>query len=405
MLKGNCVVAQSGGPSAVINASLAGVISEALKSDYIETVYGSHNGIEGILNNNLINLNELFEGKQDDLDLLKITPAMFLGSCRHKMSEDENDEEYNIIFNVFREKNIKYFFYIGGNDSMDTVLKLSQIAAARQEDVIFMGVPKTIDNDLPITDHTPGFGSAAKFIATSIYEMSFDFDVYDKEGVLIVEVMGRNAGWLTASSVLARVGGRTAPQLIYLPEVAFDEDKFIEDIKTKMKEHKQVVVAVSEGIKNQDGKYISAQSENKDKFGHVMLNGAGKYLERLVADRLACKVRSVELNILQRGSAHLLSRTDNNEAFILGSEAVVAATAGHTGEMTIVKRMCNNPYSVKVDTCPIGDVANQEKKVPLEWITSEGNDVTDEMISYLEPLILGEAELEYEKGLPKYYYL
>ncbi|BBF44310.1 6-phosphofructokinase [Lachnospiraceae bacterium KM106-2] len=400
----NILVAQSGGPTTVINASLAGVIASAMKETEISKVFGARNGIQGVINDQLVSLDEIFQDRPERIETLKITPSMFLGSCRYKLPTMEADEDgvYEKIFRIFEENNIRYFFYIGGNDSMDTVAKLSKYANSKNYDIKIMGVPKTIDNDLVCIDHTPGFGSAAKYIATSVLEMAHDTAIYDMESVLIIEIMGRNAGWLTASAALARNKNSKAPQLIYLPEKAFSTTKFIEDVRKQLEHNKQVIVAVSEGIKDKEGQYISAKSSQVDQFGHVMLSGTGKYLETLIHNTIGCKVRSVELNVLQRCAAHTSSLTDVKEAFELGFRAVNAAMEGHTREMMILKRVSNAPYEVVYETANIDLIANQEKKIDDAWINEEGNDVTEEMIEYLRPLIDGELNISYENGLPKY---
>ena len=398
----NCLVAQSGGPTVAINASLAGVIEAAMKSDKIDRVYGGRNGISGILKEDFWDLTERFQGKEEDLELLKQTSSMFLGSCRHKLSGQNAAEEIRQIFEIFEKYDIGYFFYIGGNDSMDTVHRLAAYATEQGSDVKIMGVPKTIDNDLMETDHTPGFGSAAKYIATTIREVACDTFIYPVTTVNIVEIMGRNAGWLTAASALARTeDGCAAPHLIYLPEVPFEEECFIQDVKEKIKQHQRVVVAVSEGVKDTRGEYISAKSDKTDVFGHVQLNGTGKYLETLVAEHVGCKVRSIELSILQRCAAHLASATDIKEAVGLGATAVEAALAGHTGEMSVIRRLSDEPYETEYGTAPVELVANYEKKIPRNWITEEGNDVKEELLTYLRPLVQGEVETKYVNGLPQ----
>lgn len=399
----NVLVAQSGGPTTVINASLAGVIAGALKEASIDKIYGSMNGITGVLDERLLALDELFGEKEELILRLKNTPSMFLGSCRYKLKEmDEKEAEYKKIFAIFEKYQIRYFFYIGGNDSMDTVAKLSAYAKETNYDITILGVPKTIDNDLVGIDHTPGFGSAAKYIASSIVEIAHDTYIYDTESVVIVEVMGRNAGWLTASAVLARNEYSAAPHLIYLPEKPFSTGQFIKDVREQLKEHKQVVVAVSEGVKDLDGQYISAKSGQVDQFGHVQLSGTGKYLEGLVKDAVNCKVRSVELNVLQRCAAHIASATDREEAFELGCHGVRAAMEGHNREMVMLTRTSNAPYQVEYGTVDIDLVANQEKMIPDEWINAAGNDVGGGIMDYLRPLIEGEPELEFEQGIPKY---
>lgn len=406
IIKGNVLVAQSGGPTTVINSSLAGVISASLKAGDNCKIYGARNGIQGVLKKDLVALDEIFRGKEEKIEVLKVTPSMYLGSCRYKLpSMKDNLGDYETIFEVFKQHNIRHFFYIGGNDSMDTVDKLSKYALDTDYDITIMGVPKTIDNDLVCTDHTPGFGSAAKYIATSILEMAHDTYIYDMESVLIVEIMGRNAGWLTASSVLARNEYSEAPHLIYLPETPFSTGAFVQDVREQLKQRKQVIVAVSEGIKDTEGMYISAKSSQVDQFGHVMLSGTGKYLEGLVQNAIGCKVRSIELNVLQRCAAHISSETDVKEAFALGEKAVEVALEGHTKEMVVVTRKSDSPYEVAYSTVDISLVANKEKKIPKEWINEAGNDVTDEMVAYLRPLIEGEAKVAHVNGLPQYLFL
>ena len=402
-MKGNVLVGQSGGPTTVINASLAGVLSAAFNSEQIDTVYGMINGIQGLMDEHLLNLTQEFKGNEKKLEQLRITPSMYLGSCRYKLKNpDEDPSELERVFQLIKKYNIRYFLYIGGNDSMDTVDKVSRYAKERDYDIKVIGIPKTIDNDLMEIDHTPGFGSAAKYIATSILEMAHDTYIYYMQSVLIVEVMGRNAGWLTAAAVLARNEYNEAPHLIYLPESNFSTEQFITDIKEQLKQRKQVIVAVSEGIHDENGEYISAKSTKTDQFGHVMLSGNGKYLESLVQKEIGCKVRSVELNVLQRCAAHISSSTDVSEAFHLGEKAIDAVLNGRTDEMTSLRRISNDPYLVEYITVPVSEVANKEKKIPLEWINEAGNDVKQELIDYLKPLIEGEVKVEYKEGIPNY---
>ena len=397
----NLLVAQSGGPTAAINASLAGVISGALKEEGIDKIYGAVYGIEGVLNDNLKELNTL------DLDILKQTPAAYLGSCRKKLPKvSDNPELYQQTFSYFAEKNIGYFLYIGGNDSMDTVCKLSDYAKEHNIDVKIIGVPKTIDNDLAITDHTPGFGSAAKYVATTVAEIAEDSMVYDLKSVTIVEIMGRHAGWLTGAAALARNKNRSAPHLIYLPEVAFSKEQFVKDIQAQFEKGiHQVIVAVSEGIHDENGTLIcEGATSATDSFGHAMLSGAGKALENLVKAELGCKARSVELNVCQRCAAHLLSKTDILEAFAIGEAGVAQAVAGHSGEMMVFTRTSDSPYQMKIESADIHKSANVEKCVPTDWIVN-GNDVTDDLITYLKPLIAGEVAVRFdENGLPKHLY-
>ena len=402
-MKDNCIVAQSGGPTVAINASLAGVIDGVKKSKKFTRVYGAIHGIQGVLENNFIDLSLMALSKFPLVNTLELSPAMYLGSCRYKLPDFEVDTKpYEIIFDRFEEYKVAAFFYIGGNDSMDTVDKLSKYAEKIGSDVKIVGIPKTIDNDLCLTDHTPGFGSAAKYVASTMLEIAHDTYIYHIPSVVIVEIMGRDAGWLTAASCLARNDYSLAPHLIYLPEVDFDENQFIEDIKNVLKTSRCVIIAVSEGIHDKDGNYISATSAVADKFGHAQLSGTGKALESLVKDRMDIKVRSIELNVLQRCAAHISSRTDINESFALGQAAVKYAAEGMTAVMSTIKRVSNDPYQWIIEPENVALIANQAKTIPLEWITPEKNDVTPEMEAYLRPLIIGEVSLQYKDGLPMY---
>ena len=402
-MKDNCIVAQSGGPTVAINASLAGVIDGVKKSNKFTRVYGAIHGIQGVLDNNFIDLSLMALSKFPLVNTLELSPAMYLGSCRYKLPDFEVDSKpYEIIFDRFEEYQVAAFFYIGGNDSMDTVDKLSKYANKIGSDVKIVGIPKTIDNDLCHTDHTPGFGSAAKYVASTMLEIAHDTYIYQIPSVVIVEIMGRDAGWLTAASCLARNDYSPAPHLIYLPEVDFDEDQFIDDIKNVLKTSRCVIVAVSEGIHDKDGNYISASSAVADKFGHAQLSGTGKALESLVKNRMDIKVRSIELNVLQRCAAHISSRTDINESFALGQAAVKYAAEGMTAVMSTIKRVSNDPYQWIIEPENVSLIANQAKTIPLEWITPEKNDVTPEMEAYLRPLIIGEVSLQYKDGLPMY---
>ncbi len=396
----SCVVAQSGGPTAAINATLAGVIKGSLKAKEIDLVYGSVCGIEGILKDELVVLNDTFQDEQN-LKLLVQTPASYLGSCRKKLPDPLVDEApYKTIFSMFEKYNIGYFFYIGGNDSMDTVDRLNDYAEEKGIDVKIMGVPKTIDNDLPETDHTPGFGSAAKYIATSVREMAADADVYRLKSVLIIEIMGRNAGWLTAASALARTSDNPAPHFIYLPENPFDLEEFLADVSKKCEEIGNVVVCVSEGIKFADGTYVceSMSSGLTDVFNHKNLSGTAKFLENVVRERLGIKARAVEMNVLQRSASHLASKTDLDESVAIGKLAVSYALAGASGEMMTFKRLSDSPYELTAEAVNIKKIANLEKIVPQEWITN--NDVKQPVIDYIKPLIQGEPNVIYEDGLP-----
>lgn len=402
MGKKNCIVAQSGGPTVAINASLAGVVNGVQKSGVYDTIYGSVNGILGILNENLLNLSEQIPD-ESTLNRLKHTPSMYLGSCRYKLPTlEESPETYAHIFEVFEKMDIGAFFYIGGNDSMDTALKLSKYAASIGSDVRVMGIPKTIDNDLCMTDHTPGFGSAAKYIASTILEIAHDTFSYPVPSVTIIEIMGRDAGWLTSASALARNEYNTAPHLIYLPETPFDMDQFLTDIKDQLEKHTAVIVAISEGIRDKDGNYISATSQVADGFGHSHLSGAGKCLENFLNAQLDIKVRSVEINVLQRSGAHISSATDLAESFQLGNNAVKLAEDGITGSMVCLNRTSSDPYQVEYGYADVSKIANEVRSVPREWINEAGNDVLAPMYEYLKPLILGEPEIAYENGLPVY---
>lgn len=399
----NCLVAQSGGPTVAINASLAGVIQGAIDSKKFYKVYGSINGVQGLLNSRLMDLTHKVETTPLFIELLKKSPSMYLGSCRYQLPDyKEDDTPYAYIFKKFAEYEIDAFFYIGGNDSMDTVMKLSAYAESIHSDVRIVGIPKTIDNDLYATDHTPGFGSAAKYVASTMLEIAHDAYIYKIPAVIIVEIMGRDAGWLTASSALARTTYSQAPDLIYLPEVAFSKEQFLKDVKNKLTKQKTVIVAVSEGIHDADGNYISSDSAVADKFGHAQLSGAGKALEYLVRDEIGVKVRSIELNVLQRCAGHIASRTDITESFALGQAAVKYAAEGKTGIMVTINRISNDPYQWVIQSADVSKIANEAKSVPSEWIHPDGNDVTDEMIDYLRPLIIGEISLQYKDGLPVY---
>ena len=400
----NVIVGQSGGPTAVINGSLYGVVSESLKkSDDIEIVYGMINGIEGFLHDEVMEMNSLVS--TGELELLKTTPGAYLGSCRFKLPEDLSDPVYPALFEKFNSKNIGYFFYIGGNDSMDTVSKLSRYAESVQSDIRIIGIPKTIDNDLVETDHTPGFASAAKYVATTVREIAIDASVYDnKKSVTIVEIMGRHAGWLTAASTLARKFEGDNPVLIYLPEVAFNQEDFIEKVKHSLETTTNLIVCVSEGIHDGNGTFICeyAIDVGVDTFGHKMLTGSGKYLENLVKEKVGVKVRSVELNVSQRCSSSCLSKTDLDEAVAGGAFGVNSALAGETGKMISFKRVSSNPYVMECTTADVTAICNKEKGVPIDWITENGSNISDEFINYASPLIQGEVEIPMQNGLPHF---
>lgn len=407
ILYGNAVVGQSGGPTAAINATLSGVIRGALDAKaqgVIDTLYGMKNGIEGFLNENLVDLTAFFSD-ESKLKVLESTPAAALGSCRKKMkSPDDDPETYAKLIDIFKKYNIRYFFYIGGNDSMDTVSKLSKYAANHDYEMRVVGVPKTIDNDLMATDHTPGFGSAAKFVATTMKEVLRDVSVYTMKAVTIVEIMGRDAGWLTASAALPVLSGGAGPDLVYLPERSFDADEFLASINKAFEKHPAVLVAVSEGIRFADGRYVGEGLGGRkvDAFGHVALSGAGKVLEELVKEKIGCKVRSIELNLPQRCAAHIASATDISESVGVGKSAVEAAVSGKTGVMMTIDRAEGDTYSVTYGAANIADIANEVRGVPAEYINAEGNGITEAGLKYLAPLIIGEVQAEYENGLPKH---
>lgn len=405
-MKKNAVVGQSGGPTAVINASLYGTVYEALnREDEIGTVYGMINGIEGFLNDQVMDMAPLEESKE--LELIRTTPGSYLGSCRYKLPEDLNDPVYPQLFARFEAYNIGYFFYIGGNDSMDTVSKLSRYAEKISSNIRVIGIPKTIDNDLVETDHTPGFGSAAKYVASTVREIAVDASVYDnKKSVTIVEIMGRHAGWLTAASALARKFEHDNPVLIYLPETDFDQNAFIEKVRTSLETTPNLVVCISEGIHDNTGTFICEYSNDvgTDTFGHKMLTGSGKYLENLVKERLGVKVRSVELNVCQRCSSSMLSKTDQKEAIASGAYGVKAALNGASGKMVAFERLDGDDYQIDYVLKDVNVICNQEKCVPVTWITADGSDVTEDFIRYARPLIQGEVIVPTEDGVPKFAY-
>ena len=405
-MKKNVIVGQSGGPTAVINASLYGVVYEALmQKEQIGTVYGMINGIEGFLADTIMDMNSVEQS--GELELIKTTPGSFLGSCRYKLPEDLKDDVYPLLFKKFEEYSIGYFFYIGGNDSMDTVSKLSRYAAISGSEICFIGIPKTIDNDLVLTDHTPGFGSAAKYVASTVREICLDASVYDnKKSVTIVEIMGRHAGWLTAASVLARKFENDNPVLIYLPESAFNTDTFIEDVKKALEHTSNLVVCVSEGINDGNGTFICelASDVGVDTFGHKMLTGSGKYLENLVKEKLGVKVRSIELNVNQRCSSSMISATDQEEAIQAGISGVHFALDGITGKMIAFHRTEGADYSINYVPEDVNLICNQEKTVPPEWITGNGSDIGQAFIDYALPLIQGIVNVPEENGLPKFAY-
>ena len=403
----NLLVGQSGGPSAAINASLAGVLAEGIAAPQIGKVYGAVNGIVGVLDENLVEMDDIAEEKQ--LQLLKHTPAMALGSCRHKLPELSGDRsEYQRIEAVFRKYNIGFFFYIGGNDSMDTVDKLSRYFSETDWEVRIIGVPKTIDNDLVGTDHTPGFGSAAKYLAVTVDEIIRDTSIYPTKSVTVMEIMGRDSGWLTLAAALPRILGGSKPDITALPEIPFEEDAFLEQIHRLFEQTDNVVAVVSEGLRDKSGQYIGqdAKSGVTDIFGHQYLSGVGKYLETLVRERIGCKVRSIEVNLMQRCAAHLASRTDLDEAELTGREAVRRAAAGKTGEMMVFRRLSDRPYQIEITGEPVSRIANRVRTVPPQMWDMDDPVCRENAKRYLLPLIRGDAEQEKdENGMPRFYIL
>ena len=401
ILKGACIFGQSGGPTAVINASAYGVFKTALESDAITNVYGAAHGIRGVLDDRLYDIRQ---EDPDELRLLLHTPSSELGSCRYKMADPEADDtDYRRILEIFQKYDVRYFFYNGGNDSMDTCNKISRYMQAHDWECRVMGVPKTIDNDLFGTDHCPGYASAAKYIATSCMEVSKDCRVYDNGTITVIEIMGRHAGWLAGSAALATYCG-SGPDLVYLPEVDFDMERFFADVHRVYEQKNSVLIAVSEGIHYADGSFVSeAKASATDGFGHAQLGGLAARLAQALKEREHAKVRGIELSLLQRAGAHLASQTDIDEAFSAGKTAVEAAIAGETGKMVaLMREMVDGKYTCRMELIPLADVANYEKKVPVEWIVPEGNNVTQDFIDYALPLIQGVPEIPVENGLPRY---
>ena len=406
ILKGAAVIGQSGGPSSVINASAYGAIKTALDSDVITNVYGMCNGIRGLLDDNLI---DMAKEDPDELALMKYTPSSALGSCRYKLKDpDEDDTDYKTILEMFKKYDIRYFFYNGGNDSMDTCNKISKFMLKNGYECRCMGIPKTIDNDLAGTDHCPGFASAAKYIATSVMEVYHDSRVYDTGMITIMECMGRHAGWLTASAALANVGGN-GPDLIYVPEVDFDLDSFTAKVKEIYAKQKKCFVVVSEGIHDKEGTFIAEYANKnmaKDSFGHAQLGGTAAFLANYIKEQTGAKVRGIELSLLQRCAAHCASQTDIDESFASGKAAVENAIAGVTDKM--VGFECtreNGKYTCNIKLFPLTIVANTEKKLPLEWINETGDGINQGFIDYALPLIQGETKLTKENGLPRFVHL
>ncbi len=401
MLKGACIIGQSGGPTSVINASAYGVIRTALDNESITKVYGAEHGIKGVLSDRLI---DMTQEDADELELLLYTPSSALGSCRYKIADpDVDDTDYKRILEIFKKYDVRYFFYNGGNDSMDTCNKISKYMQKVGYECRVMGVPKTIDNDLFGTDHCPGFSSAAKYIATSCMEVYHDARVYDTGMICVVEIMGRHAGWLTAASGLATAMG-AGPDLIYLPETDFDMDKFIAEVKKVYAEKGNCMVAVSEGIHYADGSFVSeAKTSATDGFGHAQLGGLAAMLAEIIKKETGAKVRGIELSLLQRCGAHLASQTDIDESFMAGKAAVENAVAGLTDKMVGFERCVEGgKYVCKTKLFNLTDVANTEKKVPIEWINAEHNGVTQDFIDYALPLIQGETKMKKENGLPRF---
>ena len=401
----NVIVGQSGGPTAVINSSLVGVY-ETAKSLGVPKVYGMQYGIEGLLDWLVVDLSTQIRSEVE-AELLKRTPSSFLGSCRYKLPEiGENDEIYETIFARLAELDIGYFIYIGGNDSMDTIEKMSTYARMTGSDLCCIGVPKTIDNDLAVTDHTPGFGSAAKYIGIVMKEIVRDSLVYNLKSVTVVEIMGRNAGWLTGAAALAKGADCSGADIICLPETPFDLDAFVERVRTLQAKRGNLVIAVSEGIRLADWRYVcelAGEAATHDVFGHKNLTGAGKFLAGVISDRVGCKTRAIELNTLQRCSAHVASRTDITEAYQAGGAAAMAAVRdGESGKMVVLRRLSTRPYLCVTGLADIGEIANREKLVPREWITEDGFGVTDEFVRYVYPLIQAELTPVYIGGLPRH---
>ena len=406
MKKGNVIVGQSGGPTAVINSSLAGVFKTA-KDRGFNKVYGMKYGIQGFLDEQYVDLSDYIKNEMD-LELLKRTPSAFLGTCRYKMPAIHEDRTvYEKVFELLDKMDIEVFIYIGGNDSMDTIKKLSDYAMLTGAKQKFIGCPKTIDNDLALTDHTPGYGSAAKYIGTSTKEIIRDclgFS-YKKKNVTIIEVMGRNAGWLTGATALSRGEDCDGPDLIYLPEIPFDIDVFKKNVEELLEEKDVVVAAVSEGIKNADGTYIcqlTAGSDSTDAFGHIQMTGTAAYLANYIHDELNIKTRSVEFSSLQRSASHLASRIDINEAFMVGGAAIKAADEGSSGVMVVIDRLSDDPYQSTTGVYDVHRIANDEKLVPRKWINKNGDYVTDEFINYVRPLIQGDYQPMMVDGLPRH---
>jgi len=398
-LIGNCLVAQSGGPTAVINASVAGVVSEALNQECIEEIYGGMNGVLGILKEDLI---DLAEESQQNIRGLRHTPASALGTCRFKL---KSDQDYERIIEVFEAHNIRYFFYCGGNDSQDTADKISKLAQSKGYALRVIGVPKTIDNDLVTTDHCPGYGSVVKYLCSVVKESALDHEAMGQHDLVsIIEVMGRNAGWIAAGTTLAKSkeNPNDAPHLIYLPELPFSKEKFIDDVQGVLKKNKYCMVVVGEGLVDKDGNYVANSASGQDAFGHQQLGGVGDFLANYVEQNLTVKARSCKLGIGQRAAAHCSSQADNDEAFMAGQAAVKAAIDGETDKMVILVRGEGETYSCETGLAPLSEIANGVKEIPSDWISEDGVSMTAKFIKYAQPLIMGEVDVPYENGVPAY---
>jgi 6-phosphofructokinase 1 len=398
-LVGNCLVAQSGGPTAVINASVAGVVAEALNHNCIEEVYGGLNGVLGIINEEFV---DLAAESQQQIRALRHTPGAALGTCRYKLKKQQ---DFDRVLEVFKTHNIRYFFYCGGNDSQDTADKISKLAQAQNYELRVIGIPKTIDNDLPVTDHCPGYGSVVKYICTTVRELACDNEAMGQNDLVsILEVMGRNAGWIAAGSALAkrREHPHDPPHLIYLPETPFSAEKFVEDVRRVLKREKYCFVVVGEGLLDKDGNYVATDSTSTDAFGHAQLGGAAEYLKGLVEQQVGVKARTAKLGIAQRAAAHCSSKTDNDEAYLAGQAAVRAAIAGETDKMVVLVRGDTEHYTCETGLAPLSEIANGVKKLPREWINEDNVSMNFQFFRYALPLIQGEVPVPYDNGLPAF---
>lgn len=398
----NCIIAQSGGPTSVINSSVVGLIKANHDLKLFDKVFGGINGVEGILNKNIIDLTDISE---EDINTFKFTPSSGLGSCRYKLKPIKNStEEYDKLIDILKELDIEAFFYIGGNDSMDTIAKLSAYADEKKLGMKFIGIPKTIDNDLMHTDHTPGFGSAAKFINTSVLESYLDASVYVNNGIFILETMGRDTGWLAASACAAKINGKSVVDFIYVPEVSFDKIKFLEDVKERFNKNNKVYIVVSEGIRDASGKFISEfDCVSQDNFGHAQLGGVSNYLRHLILDAgITTRVKALELGILQRCAIHCASNLDIEEAYNSGYEALKYAKENKNGYMVALRRKSNSDYETEFFPIKASEIANNVKYLPTEWVNEEGNNIADEALNYFLPLLQGNPSLYFEDNLPKY---